>query len=144
VVPSHYALRIAPGTDRFEGEAGIDLEVKRPVQAIVLNASELSFKSVKLRAADGNEQMLAPSFDPKEETVTLAPSRAPIAPGSYRLDIEYFGKIGRHPQGLYRLSTGGGAGRGLVAKRCSRPTWAGERAQALSRVGRAGVPRASS
>ena len=116
VVPSHYALRITPGTDRFEAEAGIDIDVKRPVQAIVLNASELTFKSVKLRAAGGDEQTLAPSFDPRQETATLAPARAPIAPGRYRLDIEYSGKIGRHPQGLYRFEYKQREPGGLVEK----------------------------
>jgi len=116
VVPSHYALRIVPGTDRFEAQAAIDIDVKRPVHAIVLNASELSFKSVRLRAAEGNEQILAPTFDPKQETVRLAPPRAPIAPGSYRLDIEYSGQIGRHPQGLYRIEYRQREPQGVVEK----------------------------
>ena len=34
----------------------------------------------------------------------VVPSRPPIAPGSYRLDIAYSGKIGKHPQGLYRIA----------------------------------------
>ena len=53
VVPKHYALRIAPAAtyDRFDGEALIDIDVARPVAAIVVNAAELSFKSVKLRAS---------------------------------------------------------------------------------------------
>jgi aminopeptidase N len=116
VVPSHYALCITPGTDRFEGEASIDIDVKRPVHAIVLNASELSFKSVKLRASGGDEQFLAPSLDPKKETVILAPPHTPIEPGSYRLDIEYSGKIGRHPEGLYRFEYRQREPGGLVEK----------------------------
>ncbi|HUL93516.1 MAG TPA: M1 family metallopeptidase [Burkholderiales bacterium] len=116
VVPRHYALRIAPGADRFEAEAGIDIDVKAPVQAIVLNASELSFKSVKLRAAGGDELVLAPSVDPKQETVALTAPRAPIAPGSYQLRIEYSGKIGRHPEGLYRIDYKQREAGGLVEK----------------------------
>jgi aminopeptidase N len=106
VVPRHYALRIVPAAtyDRFDAEALIDIEVTRPVPAIVVNAAELSFKSVKLRAGNGNETSLAPRFDPQRETVTLTPSTAPIAPGSYRLGIEYSGKIGKHPQGLYQIA----------------------------------------
>jgi len=106
VVPRHYALRIvpAPTYDRFDAEAVIDIEVTRPVPAIVVNAAELSFKSVKLRAGTGDETSLAPRFDPQRETVTLTPSTAPIAPGSYRLGIEYSGKIGKHPQGLYQIA----------------------------------------
>src|SRR5260221_9026648 len=106
VVPKHYALHIVPAAtyDRFDGEALIDIEVTRPVAAIVVNAAELSFKSVRLRAGTGDETSLAPSFDPQRETVTLTPSTAPIAPGSYRLGIEYSGRIGKHPQGLYQIA----------------------------------------
>src|SRR5258706_11465332 len=106
VVPKHYALRIVPSAtyDRFDGEALIDIEVTRPVAAIVVNAAELSFKSVRLRAGTGDETSLAPSFDPQLETVTLMPASAPIAAGSYRLGIEYSGKIGKHPQGLYQIA----------------------------------------
>ena len=82
VVPRHYALRIvpAPTYDRFDGEAVIDIEVARPVPVIVVNAAELSFKSVKLRASGGGETSLAPSVDRRRETVTLTPATAPIAP----------------------------------------------------------------
>src|SRR6266576_2303977 len=106
VVPRHYALRIvpAPTYDRFDAEAVIDIEVTRPVPAIVVNAAELSFKSVKLRAGTGDETSLAPRYDPQRETMTLTPSTAPIAPGSYRLGIEYSGQIGKHPQGLYQIA----------------------------------------
>jgi len=106
VVPRHYALRIVPAAtyDRFDAEAVIDIEVARPVPAIVLNAAELSFKSVNLRAGTGDETNLTPSFDSQRETVTLAPATAPIAPGSYRLGIGYSGKIGKHPQGLYQIA----------------------------------------
>src|SRR5258706_6928719 len=106
VVPKHYALRIVPAVsyERFDAEALIDIEVARPVPAIVLNAAELSFKSVRLRASTGDETSLTPSFDPGRETVTLTPASAPIAPGSYRLGIEYSGKIGKHPPGLYQIA----------------------------------------
>jgi len=116
VVPRHYALRIAPGTDAFEGEAAIDIEVARPVPAIVLNASELAFRSVTLSSSAGDEQPLAATFDPKQETVRLVPSKPPIAPGSYRLDILYSGKIGRHPQGFYRIDYKETVGGKLVEK----------------------------
>jgi aminopeptidase N len=106
VVPRHYALRIVPAAtyDRFDAEAVIDIDVARPVPAIVVNAAELSFKSVTLRARTGDEASLTPSLDPQRETVTLTPATAPIAPGSYRLGIDYSGKIGRHPQGLYQIA----------------------------------------
>jgi aminopeptidase N len=101
VVPSHYSLRITPGTDGFEGEAAIDIEVARPVPAIVLNAAELDFKSVKLGPGD---IALTPAFDPKQETVALSSPRGPIAAGKYRLAIAYSGRIARFYEGLYRIA----------------------------------------
>src|SRR5438034_8746982 len=106
VVPKHYALRIVPATtyDRFDAEAVVDIDVARPVPAIVVNAAELSFKSARLRASTGGETILTPGVDPQRETVTLTPASSPIAPGSYRLGMDYSGKIGKHPQGLYQIT----------------------------------------
>ena len=103
VVPSHYTLRIEPGTETFDGEVAIDIEVKRPVPAIVLNCAELAFKSIKL-ASGSDEVALAPSFDPKQETVELKSARAMIAAGRYRLSIAYSGRIARFYDGLYRVA----------------------------------------
>ena len=116
VVPRHYALRVTPGTDTFDGEVAIDIGVARPVSAIVINASDLSFKSVKLSAGAGGEEPLSPSFDAKQETVRLVPLRPPIAPGNYTLSISYSGKIGRHTQGLYRIDYKQEEGGRLVGK----------------------------
>jgi aminopeptidase N len=102
VVPTHYRLRIEPGTETFDGEVAIDIEVARTVPAIVLNAAELAFKSAKL-AAGGDEMVLAPTFDPRQETVELKSPRGPVAAGRYRLSIAYSGKIARFFQGLYRF-----------------------------------------
>ena len=103
VVPSHYALRIEPGKETFEGEVSIDIEVARAVPAIVLNAADLTFKSVKL-AKGADEVALAPAFDPKQETVELKSPRGPVAAGRYRLSIAYTGKIARFYEGLYRIA----------------------------------------
>jgi aminopeptidase N len=104
VVPTHYVLRIAPapGNESFEGRAEIDIEVARPVGSIVLNASGLDFDSASLDSASGARRLKA-SFDPALETVSLAPEAGPIAPGAYRLAIDYTGRIGRNPQGFYRI-----------------------------------------
>ena len=115
VVPKHYTLRITPESERFDGEVDIEIEVKRAVPAIVLNAAELSFKSVRLRRSDGADEALEPAFDPKQETAALKPAR-PIAPGNYRLSIAYSGKIARHFQGLYRIAYKQNEGDRLVEK----------------------------
>ncbi len=106
VVPEHYALRIAPAAagDRFDGEADIEIEVRNPVAAIVLNAAELAFRSARLRDAAGIDMALRWTLDAGAGTATLEPPAGAIAPGRYRLKIEYGGSIGEHPQGLYRIA----------------------------------------
>src|SRR5690349_12239369 len=84
VVPKHYVLHIEPlaGNERFSGRAEIDIDVAKPVDAIVLNASGLGFSSARLENKE-----LKPQFDPAAETVTLTPEKGVIAPGRYRLAI---------------------------------------------------------
>src|SRR2546430_2673954 len=104
VVPKHYALRIVPAAthESFESRAQIEIEVARPVAAIELNAVDLDFDSARLNSADG-PTLLAAKFDRERETVALAPAAGPIAPGRYRLDIDYTGRIARHTQGLHQV-----------------------------------------
>src|SRR5467141_1694340 len=104
VVPKHYALRIvpAPTHERFEGRAQIEIEVARPVAAIELNAVDLDFDAARLHSAAGST-LLAATFDRERETVALAPAAGPIAAGRYRLEIDYTGRIARHPIGLHQV-----------------------------------------
>jgi aminopeptidase N len=90
VVPTHYVLRIAPepGNESFGGRVEIDIEVARPVDSIVLNASGLAFDAASLDSASGARRLKA-SFDPVLETVSLAPEAGPIAARAYRLAIDY-------------------------------------------------------
>ena len=104
VVPKHYALRIVPSAtlERFEGRTQIEVEVARPVAAIELNAVELDFDSARLYSG-AEPTVLAAKFDRERETVTLAPAAGLIAPGRYRLDIDYTGRIAKHPNGLHQI-----------------------------------------
>jgi aminopeptidase N len=101
VVPKHYALRIvpAPAQDRFTGSARIEIEVARPVAAIELNAAELELQKAALDAT-----RLEVRRDRARETVLLSKSEGMIAPGRYRLDIDYTGRILKHPAGLHQVS----------------------------------------
>jgi aminopeptidase N len=104
VVPKHYALRIVPAAtqDRFEGRAQIEIEVARPVAAIELNAVDLDFGAARLYSGAGPTALTA-KFDRERETIALTPAAGPIAAGRYRLDIDYTGRIARHPNGLYQV-----------------------------------------
>src|SRR5207302_11103276 len=88
--------------ERFEGRTQIEVEVARPVAAIELNAVDLDFDSARLYSG-AEPTVLAAKFDRARETVTLAPAAGPIAPGRYRLGIDYTGRIAQHPNRLHQV-----------------------------------------
>src|SRR5689334_17970558 len=59
VVPSEYrlALSLDPGKERFDGEVDIALQVRRRVDAVVLNAFELTAADVVLTGAGGERRL---------------------------------------------------------------------------------------
>jgi len=104
-IPHHYAISVTPHADRltFDGEVGIDLDVTKPTQAIVLNAAELNLASATLQPARGGPAVSAQiSLDPEAETATLTFPRT-IAPGAYHLAIAYSGMIHTQANGLFAL-----------------------------------------
>lgn len=105
VIPSHYALRIAPDVDgrRFDGRAEIDITVQHPVDTITLNAASLEIRAARLHSVGEAATMLSWVLDPVQETLTLKGAAGAIAPGNYRLRIDYLGRIGEHSQGLFRV-----------------------------------------
>src|SRR6266550_3526507 len=72
VVPSHYTLSITPdlANETFAGEETIDVDVKEPVDAIVLNAVEMELTDVTVTAS-GKTFKPAVVFDAAAQTVTL-------------------------------------------------------------------------
>ena len=113
VVPKHYALRIAPAAtqDRFTGTARIEIEVARPVASIELNALELEFHKAQLDSAS-----LEVRLDRGRETAVLSKTEGTIAPGRYRLELEYSGRILKHANGLHQVSYRERDGEKLVDK----------------------------
>ena len=104
-IPHHYTISVTPHADRltFDGEVGIDLDVTKPTQAIVLNAAELNLASATLQPARGGPAVSAQiSLDPEAETATLTFPRT-IAPGAYHLAIAYSGVIHTQANGLFAL-----------------------------------------
>lgn len=106
VVPTLYRLAfdLDPAAEGFSGRAQIDVEVRRPVTSIVVNALQLRAESVRLRAADGGERALTVADDPARGQWRLSwPGDAPLAPGRYTLQIDYRGGFERTGQGLFRV-----------------------------------------
>src|SRR5437868_2688034 len=87
----------------FDGRVAIDLDVIKPTLELVLNAADLKFTSAMLTPAKGRGSVTARiAFNPDAQTATLSFLRT-LAPGAYRLEIAYSGKINTQANGLFAL-----------------------------------------
>ena len=106
VRPLQYAISVAPDAEnlRFAGSVLIDVEVKEATREITLNAADLQLTRAGLSPIAGGAAVEASriSLDEEKQTATMAfPSE--IAPGRYRLAIDYTGKIYTQAAGLFAL-----------------------------------------
>jgi aminopeptidase N len=104
-IPHHYALTVTPHANQltFGGTVTIDLEVIKPTRELTLNAADLSFSGVTLRAVNGGQTLTGnTSLDPHAQTATFAFPRT-LAPGPYELELDYSGKISTQANGLFAL-----------------------------------------
>ena len=104
-IPHHYAITVTPHAQQltFDGAVAIDLEVVKPTQTLVLNAADMTFSSATLVPAAGGSSVTGRvTTDNDAETVTVA-LPATLAPGRYRLQLAYSGKINTQANGLFAL-----------------------------------------
>ena len=97
VVPSHYALTITPdlANETFAGDETIEVEVKEPVDTIVLNAVALDLTNVTI-----NGQPATVTVDAPAQTVTLKVA-APLAVGKATIRDHFSAKLDQKLRGLY-------------------------------------------
>ena len=102
VVPSEYrlALDLDPARTTFDGAVDIAVKVRRPVDAIVLNAFELTALGASLDGA-ADVRSMAVTADEAKRQWRLSDGHA-IEPGEYRLRILYSGHVHAYGDGLYR------------------------------------------
>ena len=104
--PLHYRIDFTPDASAltFTGHAAIDLEVFERTDSVTLHALELAIGSARLLGPDGAAPSvdLTVTLDEQHQTARLtAPS--PIAPGRYRLELAYSGRINSQANGLFAL-----------------------------------------
>jgi aminopeptidase N len=106
VVPINYTLRfdLDPDRETFTGRTEIDLNVRRPTTTIVLNATELDATGAVLTGETGESRavVVAPDKDTSQWRISWKPEE-PLAPGRWRLVIDYRGKFEKRGQGLFRV-----------------------------------------
>jgi len=116
VRPLQYTINATPNAAnlRFTGRVDIDIQILAESNTITLNAADLEFGKVSLTGGDDSAPLaLNPSdIDVNEErqTATFEFDRE-IAPGRYRLTIDYKGKIYTQAAGLFALDYEGETGK---------------------------------
>jgi len=106
VVPTHYDVAITPdiGHLTLAGKATITVQVLEATPSITLNALDMAFSSASLTPAQGKGRALTPriALDNAAQTATFTFDK-PLAPGAYRLALDYTGKIGTQANGLFAI-----------------------------------------
>ncbi len=105
VIPSHYDIALTPDAagGRFTAKAGITVNITKATDSITLNAADLSFNSVSLAPAGGGSAQAAKvKVDADAQNATFSFER-PLAPGLYKLSLDYSGVIGTQAVGLFSL-----------------------------------------
>ena len=106
VRPTHYDVAITPHaqTLTFDGQVTITLDVLEPTATITLQAVDMTFASAKLSPATGKGKAVAAKVgvDADAQTATFTFDK-PLAVGSYRLAMDYTGKIGTQANGLFAI-----------------------------------------
>ncbi len=102
-IPAHYDVHLEPNLDTFtfDGSVSIRLDVTETLDEIVLNAAEIEMKTMTLRGAGSEVEVTGVRHDEDYARATLTLS-APVAPGTYTLDIAYTGLINDQLRGFYR------------------------------------------
>ena len=106
VRPLAYRIELAPDLDQlaaatgkdsvpFNGVVEVDIEARRPVTAIRLNARDIAFTSA---AVDGARMEI--TVDSRNEVATLTLQR-PLTVGRHKLSIRYSGTILPRPDGIF-------------------------------------------
>jgi aminopeptidase N len=111
--PAHYDVSITPDAARstFAAKVSITFDVLTRTDAITLNAADLAFSGVTLTPGAGGTPMSATaSVDADAQTATFRFAK-PVAPGRYRLALDYTGLIGQQAVGLFSIDYDGADGK---------------------------------
>lgn len=101
VRPDRYAIRVTPDAEAltFTGHVDIDVTVVRPTNKIVLNAADLTFGKTTLSSVGAAPKI---TLDEEEQTAAFDFGKT-LTPGTYRLSIDYAGRIYQQASGLFAL-----------------------------------------
>ena len=111
VVPSRYDIRLEPDLQAgtFAGEETVTVTVREPVDEILLNAAELSIRSVAVEGPDGHTLEGTAALEPEPERARLRfPAR--LEQGEWQLRLAFTGILNDRLRGFYRSTWKDAAG----------------------------------
>ena len=115
VVPSNYDITLRPDivNRRTTGREVVHLRVRRATSTIVFNTLELTVTGAVLATVRGTPTI---TTDDKAQQTTLHFAH-PVAAGTYDLTLDFSGKIGTQPEGLFvqPYTTAGGGKEEMLA-----------------------------
>ncbi|TFW29595.1 M1 family metallopeptidase [Massilia horti] len=105
VVPLQYAAHLVPdiGAHTFKGSEMVEIEVLKPTSKIMLNADRLEIASATLSGKGVDQLKLSPVLDREQQTLAFNLDK-PLAPGKYKLALEFSGQINREGRGLFYIN----------------------------------------
>jgi puromycin-sensitive aminopeptidase len=102
----------------FAGAETVEVTVRDPVTEIVLNATELEIRAVSIQDSRGKTLRGTATLDEAAERATLRfPDR--LAPGPWRLSIEFTGVLNDKLHGFYRSTVRPSGPRPLSPQKCA-------------------------
>jgi aminopeptidase N len=109
--PSHYSISLKPdaAAATFAGRVEITLQVTKPTSSLTLNAADLAFSDAQISSGKKTQAARAITVDAPHQTVTFDFGQ-PLAAGSYKLAINYTGKISSQSSGMFYLDYDSTAG----------------------------------
>jgi aminopeptidase N len=101
VVPRHYVIHLEPSVDQMttEGAEGIEVDVRKPSNQIILNTIDTEIWNASL-AHGTSRQELKPQFDAANQVVKFTTTE-PLRPDSYTLSFSFRSKINHGSRGLF-------------------------------------------
>src|SRR3954447_19449199 len=108
VVPTFEAvrLRLDPARAEYSGTVAVDLEVRRATVEVRFHARGQTFSRLILSQGDREVPV---EVERGQNGYTLARARAPLAPGAYRLTIDFTQAFETRPIALFRTEKDGRA-----------------------------------
>ncbi|MFL6674619.1 MAG: M1 family metallopeptidase [Massilia sp.] len=105
VVPLQYAAHLVPDLEAnaFRGTETVDIEVLKATSSLMLNADNMEIDGASLSGKGLGQLRLTPVLDRQQQTLSFALDQ-PLAPGRYRLALQFRGLINREPRGMFYMN----------------------------------------